>query len=245
LPHSGARSLPNKTGYGLTKENTTKKQTYATSQEMIDDLKGWMVRYDFYRPHRQLGRKTPYEADCDSRIKWRFFSLSLGAGHGMRPYLRFLATARPAQRQAATGPDGLAFTKMTLAQQQQFIALLSSGPGGRPPGGQPGGPAPTLEELAGTALRVDYAQAGSYEWRRPQGDQPAVSVREARGGRPSLPLPAMFEPAPVRERTREAALQAARRVDPGATEAQITTPAQPGLLVQIMTSGPEGRNGGR
>jgi hypothetical protein len=65
LPHSGARSLPNKTGYGLTKENTTKKQTYATSQEMIDDLKGWMVRYDFYRPHRQLGRKTPYEAVCD------------------------------------------------------------------------------------------------------------------------------------------------------------------------------------
>jgi hypothetical protein len=49
----------------------------------------------------------------------------------------------------------------------------------------------------------------------------------------------MFEPAPVRERTREAALQAARRVDPGATEAQITTPTQPGLLVQIMTSGPE------
>jgi len=130
---------------------------------------------------------------------------------------------------------------MTLAQQQQFIALLSSGPGGRPPGGQPGGPAPTLEELAGTALRVDYAQAGSYEWRRPPGDQPAVSVREARGGRPSLPPPAMFEPAPVRERTREAALQAARRVDPGATEAQITTPTQPGLLVQIMTSGPEGR----
>jgi hypothetical protein len=28
----------------------------------------------------------------------------------------------------------------------------------------------------------------------------------------------------VRERTREAVLQAARRVDPGATEAQITTP---------------------
>ena len=56
-----------------------------------------------------------------------------------------------------------------------------------------------------------------------------------------MPPPAMFEPAPVRERTREAALQAARRVDPGATEAQITTPTQPGLLVQIMISGPEGR----
>jgi len=40
---------------------------------------------------------------------------------------------------------------------------------------------------------------------------------------------------------RRAALQAARRVDPGATEAQITPPTQPGLLVQMMTSGPEGR----
>ena len=38
---------------------------------MIDDLKGWMVRYDFYRPHRQLGRKTPYEAVCDWHKKER------------------------------------------------------------------------------------------------------------------------------------------------------------------------------
>ncbi|MBW3624987.1 MAG: IS481 family transposase [Armatimonadetes bacterium] len=50
---------------GLTKENTTKKNAYAGPQEMIEDLKGWMVRYDFYRPHRQLGRKTPYEAVCE------------------------------------------------------------------------------------------------------------------------------------------------------------------------------------
>jgi transposase InsO family protein len=50
---------------GLTKENTTKKQTYLSSQEMAADLKDWMVRYDFYRPHRQLGRKTPYQAVCD------------------------------------------------------------------------------------------------------------------------------------------------------------------------------------
>jgi Integrase core domain len=50
---------------GLTKENTTKKHTYANSEEMVTDLKGWMRRYDFERPHRQLGRKTPYEAVCE------------------------------------------------------------------------------------------------------------------------------------------------------------------------------------
>jgi transposase InsO family protein len=50
---------------GLTKENTTKRQTYSSPEEMIADLKGWMRRYDFERPHRQLGRKTPYEAVCE------------------------------------------------------------------------------------------------------------------------------------------------------------------------------------
>ena len=50
----------------LTKENTTKKHTHDNPEEMIAELKGWMKRYDFDRPHRQLGRKTPYEAVC----KW-------------------------------------------------------------------------------------------------------------------------------------------------------------------------------
>lgn len=50
---------------GLTKENTTKKQIYAGPPAMIEDLKGWMSRYDFYRKHRRLGGKTPYQAVCD------------------------------------------------------------------------------------------------------------------------------------------------------------------------------------
>lgn len=50
---------------GLTKENTTKKQAYASPQAMIEDLKGWMSRYDFFRKHRRLGGKTPYQAVCD------------------------------------------------------------------------------------------------------------------------------------------------------------------------------------
>lgn len=54
---------------GLTKEQTTKKHTYAHPKEMLTDLKRWMVRYDFYRKHRRLGGKTPYQAVCDWYLK--------------------------------------------------------------------------------------------------------------------------------------------------------------------------------
>ena len=47
---------------GLTKENTTKTKRYSAAQEMYDDLHGWFVRYNFCRPHRRIGKKTPYEA---------------------------------------------------------------------------------------------------------------------------------------------------------------------------------------
>ncbi|MBV9848781.1 MAG: transposase family protein [Armatimonadetes bacterium] len=47
---------------GLTKEATTKVHRYQSVQEMKDDLHGWFVRYNFYRPHRRIGKKTPYEA---------------------------------------------------------------------------------------------------------------------------------------------------------------------------------------
>jgi transposase InsO family protein len=47
---------------GLIKEGTTKKNTYRYVQEMEADLHSWLVRYNFYRKHRRLGGKTPYEA---------------------------------------------------------------------------------------------------------------------------------------------------------------------------------------
>jgi len=47
---------------GLTKENTTKKSRYETAPQMREDLRGWFVRYNFCRRHRQIGGKTPYEA---------------------------------------------------------------------------------------------------------------------------------------------------------------------------------------
>ncbi len=54
---------------GLTKENTPKKRRYDTSQERIADLRGWMWRFDFDRPNRQLGGRTPYQVVCDCRQK--------------------------------------------------------------------------------------------------------------------------------------------------------------------------------
>jgi transposase InsO family protein len=47
---------------GLTKEATVKARRYATAQEMADDLHRWFVQYNFCRPHRRIGNRTPYEA---------------------------------------------------------------------------------------------------------------------------------------------------------------------------------------
>ena len=46
---------------GLTKENTVKKNRYVTVAEMLADLHGWFVRYNFCRKNRRIGGKTPYD----------------------------------------------------------------------------------------------------------------------------------------------------------------------------------------
>jgi hypothetical protein len=108
----------------------------------------------------------------------------------LRSELRYLAGFTPAQRQQIQSPAGLAFTKMTLAQQQGYLArALRREVEVR------------LEELGGSTLRVDYTRPGEFQWVQP-------------GWRKYLP-------SPVRERTPEAALQAARRIDPAVTESQI------------------------
>jgi transposase-like protein len=50
---------------GLTKQNTTKRNTYETAEAMVRDLNAWFVRYNFCRKNRQIGKKTPYEATCN------------------------------------------------------------------------------------------------------------------------------------------------------------------------------------
>jgi RNA polymerase sigma-70 factor (ECF subfamily) len=124
------------------------------------------------------------------------------------PSLRYLAGFTPEQRRKAERAEGLSFAEMSLAQQQGFLARRWPA---KLAGTNTPNPAslPSLEELSGAVLRVDYRQAGWFEW-RPPGPyllrwlvpvDPGPHVR-------LIPRPI------VRERTREAALQALRRVDP-------------------------------
>jgi RNA polymerase sigma-70 factor, ECF subfamily len=123
-----------------------------------------------------------------------------------RPHLRFLAELTPAQRQEAMSATGLLFTRMSLAQQQRFIALAFEG-----------GPLQSLEDLAGATLRVDYSLPGWYQWGSPDEENYTrwvVPLEPGPRGR-RVPRP------PVRERTREAASQAVRRLDPQLREALL------------------------
>jgi transposase InsO family protein len=47
---------------GLTKEATTNLHRYESAPQMLADLAGWLVVYNFYRKHRRIGKRTPYEA---------------------------------------------------------------------------------------------------------------------------------------------------------------------------------------
>src|SRR5262249_42484071 len=137
----------------------------------------------------------------------------------------------PAQRQEAMSGTGLAFTKMSLAQQQQFIAFAF------PADEEPiqaavrnagfDGPR-LLEGLKQAALRGGDTRPGWVQWGKPalsgQWFRWVVAVEPGPRGRRVLR-------PPVRERTREAALQVVRRLDPQLREAavhQLSLPGQAG-----------------
>jgi RNA polymerase sigma-70 factor, ECF subfamily len=120
----------------------------------------------------------------------------------LRPHLRFLAGFTPEQRQKATRPAGLPFPDMPLAQQQRFITLAL---------GDESAPLQSLEELAGATLRVDYLQPGWFQWQPPGPYWLRWFAPLGRDRRALLPA--------VRERTKEAALQALGRLDPQIREA--------------------------
>lgn len=136
------------------------------------------------------------------------------ARHGeMRRHAPFLAQLTPAQRQEARSAAGLPFPKLSLAQQQQFLTLAPL----------PKGEEHSLAELVATAcLRLEYSQPGWFRRTVP----PA-----GRSYHPDDPSLACLVPSPVRERTPEAALLAARRLDPEATAAQIVPS---GLAVRLQ-----------
>jgi hypothetical protein len=141
--------------------------------------------------------------ECYGLREW-----DLARNHMIVGNLRFLAQFTPEQRRQVASDTGLPFTRMTLAQQQGFLAAAF-------PATQPGTGTPmaeglqSLAELEGAVLRVDYWQPGWYEWRPPGPTSfrwiaPLDLTNEGR----HVLLPR------VRERTRESALQALRRVDP-------------------------------
>jgi hypothetical protein len=101
--------------------------------------------------------------------------------------------------------EGLAFTGMSLAQQQQFVSLSLRN-----------GDAPlweSLEDLARAGLRVEYTQPGWYEWRVPGFPTWTASapfnVPVAKGS----PVRHLMVPH-AREKTRAAVLETANRIDP-------------------------------
>src|SRR5262249_11905861 len=118
----------------------------------------------------------------------------------LRPHLRFLAGLSPTQRGEALSARGLAFTRLSLPQQQQFIGLAL---------GADADPSKVgLEDLAPATLRVEYTVPGGRQWIAPE--EPNSMARFAPQTSP-----------PVSESTRQAVLESARRFDPRADEAQI------------------------
>src|SRR5262249_16009747 len=136
--------------------------------------------------------------NCFSLVEWGLARNT----NGLRPHLRYLAQLTPSQRQQAQSAEGLPFAQMSLAQQQRFLSLALGPQADRLKSG--------LEALAGAALRVDYTLPGGFQWVKPE--PPGTPRWQA-------PLPAT-----VRERTREAALTAAHRIDPQVADAQIVPP---------------------
>jgi hypothetical protein len=118
----------------------------------------------------------------------------------LRPHLRFLASLTPSQRQEATTAAGLLFTRMSLSQQQQFIAL-----------GVRGGALQSLNDLAGATLRVSYTQPGAYQWG--ETDRSGFYTRWVIPLGPG-PRDQRVPRPPIVGRTRDEALAAVQRVDP-------------------------------
>jgi RNA polymerase sigma-70 factor (ECF subfamily) len=147
------------------------------------------------------------------------------------PGLRYLAGFTPEQRRKAEREEGLPFMEMSLAQQQGFLARRWPA---KLVGTDTPNPAtlPSLEDLSGSVLYIDYRQPGWYEWRPPGSYllRWLVPVDPGPKGR-LIPRPK------VRERTREAALQALRRVDPQVRAAVLAAVGRsdPRLLAELVS----------
>jgi hypothetical protein len=130
-----------------------------------------------------------------ARVCWGLAEWDLACNDALRPHLRWIAGFSPAHRQKLQQPPGLRFTELPFSQQQRFMAFaIGSDPKA----------IDSLTELETAAMQVDYSLPGAFEWKAPE--------RQSEG-------PPLL--TPVRAATREAALAAARQVDPQAQPGQI------------------------
>jgi hypothetical protein len=153
-------------------------------------------------PDAQLdaGEMAEGARECFDLIEW-----DLARRENLRPHLRFLAQLPMELRALAQSPTGLSFTRMPLAEQQRFLALAL------PENAEP----IQLVELAGATLWVGYTQPGSFRWKPPvETVRRWVAVEPGHDGRRTL-RPLVVAP------TRDAALQAARRLQREVDPAQI------------------------
>jgi hypothetical protein len=93
----------------------------------------------------------------------------------------------------------------------------------------------SLSELAGATVRVEYTQPGGFRWVVPAGE----NERGEKGGPPAGGRDGnQFGLSLVRAPTREAALTAARRIEPQADATQII-PTELALTVVYRLVNPE------
>jgi hypothetical protein len=142
---------------------------------------------------------------CHGLLEW-----DLARTRHLRPHLRYLAGFTAEQRRDMMRPSGLAFTRMTLAQQQQFLAFTLSH--------RSDTLEVTPEDLAQAVLRVGYFVPEGRQWM--PADEP--------GG----PLQLVSRP-PISDSYRERLVAAIRRLDPGAKEEAIVARARPEPDVEI------------
>jgi hypothetical protein len=179
----------------------------------------------------EIARLTDAQLDAEEMRQgameyWGIPEWTLLRRPGFRSHVRFLGEFTPAQRQTMMGAAGLEFGKMTLAQQQGFLSRALQ---------YDTAPLRSLAELAGATLRVDYTQPGGFQWQQPGGfdaSRWAVTVD------PGLPGRRVLMP-PVREKTRDGALQAARRAFPPVTPEMLQAARQSDPQIDAVQLAPQ------
>jgi RNA polymerase sigma-70 factor (ECF subfamily) len=181
-------------------------------------------------PDSQLNGEEMAEGarECFGLLEW-----DLVRKENAREGLRFMADLTSSQQQEVMSPGGLPFVRMSLAQQQRFLAIALSTDRAGISAEALAAPLRSLEELAEAAFRVEYTQPGEFQWlpaaSRGMGYPIVVPLEPGPEGRRAL-LP------PARGRTPAEALAAARRIDPrrreGLTRIDPAHLANPELTVE-------------